>query len=215
MPHIFFEKLENRRSTQALYGGFSPYSVAEYAVQLPSNSVQAIYSAPVALYAAPVTYYGINYPDPSYPSFDPGSFFPWNSGWGGGWNPTGPYQPYSPWGGPFNSYMPWGGPFNSWNNPFNSYPGSPWGNGFSNFWGGIGNLFSPFTNFFGGYSGWQPSPYPGDVRLLYGVSPISPFPDYTGPGNFFPGDVRALYGIAQPVYGISPTDYSTFSPPSW
>ncbi|MGA1875963.1 MAG: hypothetical protein ACMUIA_10180 [bacterium] len=173
MPHIFFERLENRRSTQSLYGGYSPSGsggVLYYGVLPPSNDTQT-------RYGIPVTYYGLGNPYPSpFPS--QGSLFPsWGSGWG-----FYPYMPYNPWSNPFSFRS---NPFISWSNPFSAL------------WGGIGSIFSPFRNLFGGFYRWQKptSPifpgdnFPGEIHLLYGI-PANPPTLPTG--SYSPPDTTAI-----------------------
>ena len=186
MAHIFFERLENRRSTQSLYGGYiTPY-----------NEIATYYGVAVALY-------GISDPGTNpYTGFIPS--------WGTGYNSYTSFNPYMSFN-PYTTFNPYTSysPFSSWNTPFSQYS---WSNPFSSFLGGIGSLFSPFFNSFSGLFGWQSptwSPYsypgytnpgnifPGDIRALYGISvnPFSPTPSYTPPGS----TAWLLYGINVPT----------------
>ena len=193
MPHIFFENLESRRSTQTLYGGYSPSGssgVLYYGILPPSNNIQP-------LYGAPVTYYGISDPYPS-----PSSLFPsWGSGWG-----FNPYMPYNTWSSPWSSS--WSSPWsNSWSNPWDS-----WSNPFSGFWGGIANIFSPLQNIFGGFwgggfYGWQQptSPlfpggtFPGEIRPVYGIPANPTLPT----GSYSPSVPSAIA-----IYSVNVSDFS-------
>jgi len=187
MAHIFFEKLENRRSTQSLFSGYST----------PGSTVQAIYAAPTNQVA---TYYGVMQPSTSYPPSSSTGSYPWG-GWGYGYG-TGYGTGYG-YGYGFNPYG-FGGynlfnPLPLWNNPFNSYPysySSPWTSPFSNLWSGVNNLLSPVWNILGGLFGLQSSPWPV-------------YPGYPGyPGSTSPGQVLPPYGVQVPLYAAqvpSPT----------
>lgn len=201
MPHIFFEKLENRRSTQSLYGGYTT----------PSNDF-------VGLYGAASAPYGISIPNPLSTGFIPS----WSTGYNPytSFNPYQSYNPFSSWNTPFNqSYT---NPFSSWNTPFNQYS---YTNPFPSFLGGIGSLFSPFLNNFRGLFGW-PSPtlpinsypgytnpgniFPGDIRALYGISvnpiPPTPYTSYTPPDS----GGWLLYGINLPTSYAPPTSTNLY-----
>ena len=219
MAHIFFEKLENRRSTQSLYSGYST----------PGSTVQALYAAPTN--QAPTnqvaTFYGVMQPSTSYtPSPSTGSF-PWGGwgygyasgyGYGYGFNPSG-------FGGSnlFN-------PLTLWNNPLSPYPyTSSWSSPFSNLWSGASNFLSPVWNILGGLFGLQPSPwiaypgyppgtYPGQIRPLY-AAPVSQPQTYYGISQPI-SQPQPYYGVSQPTlqlyYGVNlpPAPSTSYSPPS-
>ncbi|MEW6381295.1 MAG: hypothetical protein AB1611_17055 [bacterium] len=186
MAHIFFERLENRQSTQSLYAGYG----------IPATTPRLYYGIQTTDTA---TYYGVGVQTTSqynpllYPSF--GSY-PW-----GGWSSWGYGYGYNPYG--FGSYSLFN-PIALWNNPFTPYA-SPWANPFSNLWGGISNLFSPLWNIFGGLFGWQSSPWSG-----YPVSPGSYTPDPGGAVAIYAAPISgpiALYAIDLPSTSTS------YSPP--
>jgi hypothetical protein len=203
MAHIFFEKLENRRSTQSLYSGYST----------PGSTVQALYAAPTNQVA---TFYGVMQPSTSLtPSPSTGSF-PW-AGWGYGYA-SGYGYGYNPSGfGGSNLFNP----LTLWNNPLSPYPySSSWSSPFSNLWSGASNFLSPVWNILGGLFGLQSSPwiaypgypatYPGRITPLY-AAPVSQPQPYYG---------VSYYGVSQPTvqlyYGVNlpPTPSTSYSPPS-
>ena len=178
MPHIFFERLEKRQSTQSIvpsFGGLT--AIAIYSVQVPEGTFPGSigYTPP----SSPVYYYGVNIP--SFPTYPTGSYFPW---WGGGlFGGTG----YNPWINPINRYNPWGS-WNSW---------------------GLGNIFSPIWNLFGGlfggsYPGWGNYPTYPDIRLLYGISPDPIISPYYGVSisPTPPTNIIAYYGVSVPEYAV-------------
>ncbi|MEW5801524.1 MAG: hypothetical protein AB1847_05390 [bacterium] len=228
MAHIFFEKLENRRSTQSLYSGYSGYST-------PDSEFRLYYGAPTPIselkkyYEFPLPY--------EYNRISPTSWYPWG-GWGGygyGYNPYG-----------FGSYSPYNTlPF--WNNPITSYT-SPWSSPITNLWGSVNSFLSPLWNILGGFFGSYPwGTYPGNSgntspgqivplyaaqvpspTTYYGVNIPTPKTIYSPPTTAF----GPLYGISAPtlpdtsytppgstvwaLYGISlPTTSSTSWPASW
>ena len=187
MSHIFFERLEKRQSTQTLLpalGGNT--AIAIYSAQLPDTGWGSIGYTP----GYPSLLYGINIPS------NPGSggYFPWSgSGIFGG-------SYYNPWSG--GGLYGWGG-YTAWTNPFNRY--NPWGSF------GLGSIFSPFQNFFGGlfgglfggsfpWSGGYTNPTVPDFRLLYGVFP-SPQLLY-GVSIAPPTNIVSYYGVS-PTFGVS------------
>ena len=91
MPHVFFEPLERRQSTQTLFSGF-PEFIAYYGISpgYPGSG----YTPP----ETPRLLYGVS-PQPEYPT---GGFFPW---WpGGAYGGSG----YNQWTNPMNNYNSWG-----------------------------------------------------------------------------------------------------------
>ena len=181
MPHIFFERLENRRSTQTLYGGY----VAPY------NSISAYYGVATTLY-------GISDPGTiPYTGYIPS----WSTGYNPytSFNPYMSYSPFSTWNTPFNQY--------SWTNPFSSFLGGI-GSLFSPFLNSFRGLFgwqSPALPIYS-YPGYtNPGTIFPDIRALYGISvnPISPAPSYTPPSS----TSWLLYGINVPS-SYSPPQYT-------
>lgn len=157
MAHIFFEKLEERRSTQSFFpspgtlGSYTSWSapVAEYAVSVPTYGGYSPYN-PIS---NPAYVYGISIPGGNYPVSNAFPFYGGNIG-------------YMPWGGSswglFGSMYPYGG-----YSPF-----SPLGGG--SFWG-FGGMFSPIFGLFGGLFGMNPySPWGNNpnYNVLYGVQPV-------------------------------------------
>jgi len=180
MPHIFFERLEKRQSTQSIvpsFGGLT--AIAIYSVQVPGGTFPGSIGYTPQSPGYGYLLYGVQPPNPFSPSYPTGGYYPW---WGGSlFGGTG----YNPWINPINRYNPWGS-WNSW---------------------GLGNIFSPIWNLFGGlfggsYPGWNNYPTYPDIRLLYGINPnpqpvygvsISPTP---------PTNIIAYYGVSVPEYGI-------------
>lgn len=174
MAHIFFERLEKRKSTQSLM----PASFG-------NNSIQPDYGVQIAPDPNPQQFfpeYGISFPNPptTYPI---GGY----SSWGGGLFGMSGYY-YSP-----------SNPFSSWTTPSYSYtPWSVWGQGriftpIRDFFGGL----------FGGKFPWSwQNNYPGfpDNRLLYGIYPQllygASIPTTPTP------DITTYYGIGFPGTGI-------------
>ena len=156
MAHIFFEKLENRRSTQSLYGGYiTPY-----------NEITAYYGISTTLY-------GISNPDP-FPSI--GYIPQWNSGY----NPYMSYTPYSMWNTPFNEYT-WTNPFSNFLGGIGNFF-SPFLNSFRGFFGWQPSPWSVYSYPDYTYPG---NIFPGDIRALYGISidPVYPVPSYSPPNS--------------------------------
>jgi len=147
MPHVFFEPLERRQSTQTLFSGF-PEFVTYYGVSIGYPGTG--YTPP----DTPRLLYGV-----SPPSTDPtGGYFPWRGGilFGG--------SGYNPWTNPVNSYNPW----NSWGgSPIWDYIGGLFGGSFPS-WSWRKN--QPSVPDFRLLYGVFPTPQP-----LYGVG-ISPAP---------------------------------------
>jgi len=153
MAHVFFERLENRKSTQAILPSLD--IIAIYSAQIPNP-----WGTGISFPTTPTLLYGIN-PSPGgyYPSNpivyygispSPGGYYPWSGGYYGGLFGGG-YSPFSP-------YSSWG-----FGNIF-----SP----FMNFFGGLfgGGLFG------GGFYPWGYNPTFPDIRLLYGVFPYQSQP---------------------------------------
>ena len=141
MAHIFFEKLENRRSTQSLYSGYTP----------PYNEITAYYGVAVALY-------GISNPNP-FPSTDYAPL----------WNLGGYYPYYNPpisgWNKPFNQNT-WTNPLSSLFGGISNLF-SPFLNNFSGLYG----WQSPITWPSYSYPGYNPGNiFPNDMRPVYGIS---------------------------------------------
>lgn len=160
MAHIFFERLETRRSTQSLYGGWGGYSA-------PNQYMQG--------------YYGISTYYPDYTTPYPSSYYP----------------SYYPSGGYYPSYNP----YPNWYNP---YPSS-WMNPSPNFWGGMGNWFSPIWNTFQGWFGGQPSywgPSQWQQPQYWGPSYYPSYPPTSNPTDY-------LMGIGMYAVGI-PTEAMLF-----
>ena len=169
MPHIFFNKLEQRKSTQSLFPYFpsynSPYgaqnAIAIYAAPAPSNSGYQSYN-PYGSYTN--NFFSMGYPyQGSYQSGYPASpysnySYPWSSG--SGW--SSPYA--SPWSlRPSYLQQPsywqqpnWG--WSSWSSPNSSYwPSSGWGGG-----------YNPYPTSQYPTSQWMPStPYSGSGSSSY------------------------------------------------
>lgn len=130
VPHIFFERLENRRSTQSLYAGYTP-----------STSLGRLY-------------YGVSYPDTtpiSYPSYPSTGYFP---SWGSNYNSFPAYSPYPV----YNPYSIWSNQFyqypSLWMNPFPNFFG-----GIGSFFSPFRNMFQGFFDWPTSYrqlSPWTP-----------------------------------------------------------
>ena len=171
MPHVFFEPLEKRQSTQTLVSGLTEI-VTYYGISpgYPGSG----YKPP----ETPRLLYGVS-PPTEYPS---GGYFPWwpgnSSGWSGSNQWTNPINRYNPWTNPMNNYNSWGS----------------WG-GFTPIWDYLGGLFG------GSFPGWswrRNQPSVPDFRLLYGVFP-TPQPLYgvaIAPAP--PTEIIAYYGISVP-----------------
>ena len=157
MAHIFFERLENRRSTQSLYGGYTT----------PYNEIATYYGVAVALYGIsnPNPYPSINYT----PQWNLGGYYPY-------YNPTTFYSPFSGWNMPFNQY--------SWTNPFSSLFGgisnifSPFLNNFRGIFGWQSPTWPIYS--YPGYTN-PGSIFPGEIRALYAAPTSYTPPDYSNP----------------------------------
>ena len=172
MPHIFFEPLEKRQSTQTLFPTFGNTAIAIYSAPVPEYGVGIGYTPPSNNYLL----YGINPPSIGYSPWSGGGLFGWS-------NPFSNYNPWSSWGSSWSS--PWSSWGSSWSSPWGSGSwSSPFGGFFGGFFGGLfGGLFG------GSYPGsWGGSPSFPDIRLLYGVFP-NPTP---------PTDIIAYYGVGIP-----------------
>ena len=111
MAHVFFEKLENRKSTQVLWAGYSA----------PSNYYSAYYGHPTIINQDYYPYLSAINAYNAAPVLNYRNYFPWNS----------PYYP-SEYFHPYNSY-----PY--WYNTFNSYP--QWNFGIGNWFSPVWNMF--------------------------------------------------------------------------
>lgn len=182
MPHVFFEKLENRRNTQALYTGFPNYGTA-------------------------IAYYGVSIPDLN-PTSNTGSIFPWGSGWGtAGYQPFVPSISF-PYNDANSASSPWSNSFfqpsNTWMNPFSNLF-----TGIGNFFSPIFNNFQGFRSWQPMPLPLYPSqnympPFSNEFRLLYGVS-LSPY----NPTAYTPPSYRPPFSGMMPLYGITaPTSIS-------
>ncbi|MGA1864875.1 MAG: hypothetical protein ACMUHX_07420 [bacterium] len=173
MAHIFFERLEKRRSTQSLVPAF-----------WGNNSIQPVYGVQIAPDTNTQQFfpeYGISLPN-SPTTYFTGGYFPWGGGLFGMSGYSSPYNPFSSWTTPSYSYSPW----NSW--------------GQGSFFSPIRDFFG---GLFGGQFPWSwQNNYPGfpDNRLLYGISP-QPLYGISVPTTTIP-DIVTYYGVSIPNTGI-------------
>ena len=169
MPHIFFNKLEKRESTQSFFPlyqySFNPYNSS---FGSPSN---------VLIYAI-----GVSDPSTNFAPYGFGSSYqyPWSSNWG--WPSWGSPQisPWpSPWSSPWQSNWGWSSPWGFPQSSSWSYPGQsnwgwsssplPWSSSWSSNWGGYTPLpsnppWSPNSQWTGSDSSYPPGTLYGLIK---------------------------------------------------
>ena len=136
MPHIFFNKLEQRKSTQSFFPFYQLPFDQNYNSFGPSTAL--LYGIGISPNPAGGAPYGFN---PSYQ-------YPWSSNWGwSSWGPQiSPWQSNWGWSSPswgYSQYSPWSSPWQSnwgWSSQWAS-PQSNWGWS-NNIWSG-GNPIEP------------------------------------------------------------------------